>query len=127
MIARSDIVALDKRRGWHPYTEKASYIAETDPLVIARAAGARLFDVDGTSYLDANSSWWAALLGHNHPRLVAALARQATEMCHCALAGITHPEAALLAEELCQIAPKGLERVFFSDNGSTAVEAAVKI
>ena len=85
-----------------------TYIAETDPLVVARRQGSRLFDVDGKSYLDANSSWWVASLGHNHPRLVAALARQAAEMCHCALAGITHPEAALLADELCRIAPRGL-------------------
>src|SRR5262249_20239174 len=115
------------RRVWHPYTEMSSYIAETDPLVVTRAEGSRLYDIDGRSYLDANSSWWAALLGHNHPRLVAALDRQAEQLCHCALAGITHPEAALLAEELCHVAPKGLERVFFSDNGSTSVEVAVKI
>jgi adenosylmethionine-8-amino-7-oxononanoate aminotransferase len=124
---RAEIVALDKRRVWHPYTEMSSYIAETDPLVVARAEGPRLFDVDGRSYLDANSSWWSALLGHNHPRLVAALGRQAQTLCHVALAGITHPEAALLADEICAIAPKGLERVFFSDNGSTSVEVAVKL
>jgi adenosylmethionine-8-amino-7-oxononanoate aminotransferase len=125
--SRADLVAIDKRRVWHPYTEMASYIAETDPLVVERALGPRLYDVDGRAYLDANSSWWVASLGHNHPRLVAALRRQAEQMCHCALAGITHPEAALLADELCQTAPSGLERVFFSDNGSTSVEVAVKI
>jgi adenosylmethionine---8-amino-7-oxononanoate aminotransferase len=125
--SRAELVALDKRRVWHPYTEMGSYIAGTDPLVIARAEGSRLFDVDGRSYLDANSSWWVASLGHNHPRLVAALRRQSEELCHCALAGITHPEAALLADELCSIAPPGLERVFYSDNGSTSVEVAVKI
>jgi adenosylmethionine-8-amino-7-oxononanoate aminotransferase len=125
--SRSEIVALDKRRVWHPYTEMGSYIAETEPLVIARGEGSRLFDVDGRSFLDANSSWWVAALGHNHPRLVAALRRQTEALCHCSLAGITHPEAAHLAEELCQIAPRGLERVFFSDNGSTAVEVAIKL
>src|SRR5882724_3037015 len=124
---RSEIVAIDKRRVWHPYTEMGRYIAETDPLVIERAQGSRLFDVDGRSYLDANSSWWVATLGHNHPRLIAALARQAEQMCHVSLAGITHAEAALLADELCRRAPSGLERVFFSDNGSTAVEVAVKV
>jgi adenosylmethionine-8-amino-7-oxononanoate aminotransferase len=126
-LARADLVAIDKRRVWHPYTEMGSYIAKTDPLVVDRAAGPRLYDVDGRSYLDANSSWWVATLGHNHPRLVAALARQAERLCHCALAGITHSEAALLADELVQIAPPGLERVFFSDNGSTSIEVAVKI
>jgi adenosylmethionine---8-amino-7-oxononanoate aminotransferase len=126
-LARADLVAIDKRRVWHPYTEMGSYIAETDPLVVERAAGPRLYDVDGRAYLDANSSWWVASLGHNHPRLVAALVRQAERMCHCALAGITHPEAALLADELVTTAPRGLERVFFSDNGSTSIEVAVKI
>jgi adenosylmethionine-8-amino-7-oxononanoate aminotransferase len=126
-LSRSDLVAIDKRRVWHPYTEMGSYIAETDPLVIAKAEGSRLFDLDGRAYLDANSSWWVAMLGHNHPRLVAALKRQADHMCHCSLAGITHPQAALLAEELCHAAPPGLCRVFYSDNGSTSVEVAVKL
>src|SRR5258708_33146829 len=61
-LSRSELVALDKQRVWHPYTEMGSYIAETDPLVIARAEGSRLFGVDGRSYLDANSSWWGASL-----------------------------------------------------------------
>jgi len=126
-LSRAELVAIDKQRVWHPYTEMGAYIAETDPLVIARAEGSRLYDVDGRAYLDANSSWWVASLGHNHPRLVAAVKRQADQMCHCTLAGITHPEAALLADELCRIAPKGLERVFFSENGSTSVEVAMKI
>jgi adenosylmethionine-8-amino-7-oxononanoate aminotransferase len=126
-LSRQELVVLDKSHVWHPYTEMGSYIARTDPLVIARAEGSRLFDVDGQSYLDANSSWWVATLGHNHPRLVQALTRQAETMCHCALAGITHPEAAQLADELCRVAPPGLTRVFFSDNGSTAVEVAIKM
>jgi adenosylmethionine-8-amino-7-oxononanoate aminotransferase len=125
--SRNDIVALDKRRVWHPYTEMGAYIAETDPLVISRAEGARLFDVDGRSFLDANSSWWVCTLGHGHPRLVSALRRQAETLCHCSLAGIAHPEAAHLADELCAVAPPGLERVFFSDNGSTSVEVAIKL
>jgi adenosylmethionine-8-amino-7-oxononanoate aminotransferase len=124
---RDAIVAADKRRVWHPYTEMGAYIDHTDPLVIARAQGSRFFDVDGRSYLDANASWFVATLGHNHPRLVAALNHQAERMCHVSLAGITHSEAAMLAEELCRRAPAGLDRVFFSDNGSTAIEVAVKI
>jgi adenosylmethionine-8-amino-7-oxononanoate aminotransferase len=125
--SRADLVAIDKRRVWHPYTEMGEYVAHTDPLVVVRARGPRIFDADGTGYLDANSSWWTATLGHNHPRLVAALGRQAEQLCHCALAGITHPQAALLADELCAVAPPGLERVFFSDDGSTSVEVAVKL
>ncbi|MBS1104582.1 MAG: bioA [Deltaproteobacteria bacterium] len=142
-LDRERIVALDKRRVWHPYTSMDEYAARVDPIVVVRAEGARLFDADGRSYLDANSSWWVASLGHNHPRLVAALERQARENCHSALAGMTHAPAAELAEALCSVAPRrasppghqagpadhrpGLERVFFSDDGSTAVEVALKL
>jgi len=98
-----------------------------EPLVIERAQGSRLFDADGRSYLDANASWWAASLGHGHPRLVAALGRQAAVLCHAALAGIAHAPAAELAEALCREAPAGLEHAFFSDDGSTAVEVAMKL
>lgn len=104
-----------------------AYAKEVDPIVVVRAEGAWLHDADGRSYLDANSSWWVASLGHNHPRLVAALERQARENCHSALAGMTHPAVAELAESLCAVAPSGLEHVFFSDDGSTAVEVALKL
>jgi adenosylmethionine-8-amino-7-oxononanoate aminotransferase len=124
---RAAIVRDDKRFVWHPYTPMRRYIDEVDPLVIERASGARLFDVDGRSYIDANSSWWVASLGHNHPRLVAALAAQASKLCHVSLAGVTHETAARLAAELVEVAPPGLSHVFFSDNGSTAVEAALKM
>jgi adenosylmethionine-8-amino-7-oxononanoate aminotransferase len=123
---RERIVALDKRRVWHPYAAMDEYRA-SDPLVVVRAEGARLFDADGRSYLDANSSWWVASLGHDHPRLVAALVRQAHLNCHSALAGMTHPAAAELGEALCRVAPGGLEHVFYSDDGSTAVEVALKL
>jgi adenosylmethionine-8-amino-7-oxononanoate aminotransferase len=124
---RARIVAADKQRVWHPYTPMQRYIDEVDPLVIARAEGSRLFDVDGRSYIDANSSWWVALLGHRHPRLVEALRAQADKACHVALAGVTHEPAARLAEELVAVAPKGLSRVFYSDDGSTAIEASLKM
>jgi adenosylmethionine-8-amino-7-oxononanoate aminotransferase len=129
-LERDRIVALDKRRVWHPYTAMDDYAAHVDPIVVVRAEGARLFDADGRAYLDANSSWWVASLGHNHPRLVGALERQARANCHSALAGMTHPAIAELAEALCAVAPRGdrgLERVFFSDDGSTAVEVALKL
>jgi adenosylmethionine-8-amino-7-oxononanoate aminotransferase len=98
-----------------------------EPLVIVRAQGARLFDADGRAYLDANASWWTATLGHGHPRLLAALRRQSEQLAHVALAGIAHEPAAELAEALCAVAPRGLEHVFFSDDGSTAVEVALKL
>lgn len=124
---RAEIVARDRRRVWHPYTPMDAWIERADPIVVASAEGAFFTDVDGTRYFDANSSWWVSTLGHRHPRLVAALARKLATLDHCALAGITHEDAAALADELCDVAPLGLSRVFYSDDGSTAVEAAVKI
>jgi len=121
------IVALDKRRVWHPYTPMQDYRERVEPLVIARAEGSRLYDVNGRCYLDGNASWWTAALGHGHPRLVEALRRQAGTLCHSALAGIAHEQASELAEALCEAAPAGLEHVFFSDDGSTAVEVAMKL
>ena len=124
---RADLVELDKRYVWHPYTEMGQWIRDAQPLVIREASGSRLLDFNGRTYVDGNASWWTSLLGHNHPRLVAALKSQADKLCHCALAGITHEPAARLAEELVAIAPSNLKRVFFSDDGSTAVEVAVKM
>ncbi len=118
---------IDKRHVWHPYTPMRRYIDETDPLVVVAAKGARLVDADGRSYLDAISSWWVAALGHGHPRVVEALCAQARELGHVSLAGVTHEPAARLAAALTEVAPAGLSRVFFSDDGSTALEAAVKL
>lgn len=122
---REKIVALDKRYVWHPYTAMQEY-RDSDPLVIERAQGAQLFDFDGKVYLDGNSSWWVSTLGHAHPRLIAALKKQADELCHVSLAGVTHRNAAELGEALCKIAPPGLSHVFYTDDGSTAVEMALK-
>jgi adenosylmethionine-8-amino-7-oxononanoate aminotransferase len=132
-IDRERIVALDKQRVWHPYTAMDEYADRVDPLVVVRAEGSRLFDADGRAYLDGNSSWWVASLGHRHPRLVAALERQARAFPHASLAGVAHEPAAELADALCRVAPGagsaegGLEHVFFSDDGSTAVEVAQKL
>jgi adenosylmethionine-8-amino-7-oxononanoate aminotransferase len=119
-----ELLALDRRHVWHPYSPIDD---PRPPLVVERAAGARLFLAGGRSLLDGNSQWWASGLGHNHPRLVAALRAQADALCHVSLAGLTHEPAVLLARDLVAVAPAGLERVFFSDNGSTAVEAAIKL
>lgn len=127
MSLREDVVRLDKAHVWHPYTPMSKYIAETDPWVVVRASGSRLYDANGKSYLDATSSWWLASLGHNHPRLVRALKEQAEVLCHSSLAGATNEPAARLAEELVKRAPPGMTRVFYSDDGSTALEAAIKM
>jgi adenosylmethionine-8-amino-7-oxononanoate aminotransferase len=123
---RATIVRTDKAHVWHPYTPMDAW-AETDPIVVARAKGAWLEDVDGTRYLDGNSSWWVAGLGHGHPRLLRAMREQAETLAHCSLAGIAHAPASRLAEELVAVAPAGLTRVFYTDDGSTAIDAAVKI
>ena len=124
---RKRVIELDKRHVWHPYTEMSHYRENVDPLVIVEARGARLFDVDGRSYLDANASWWTSALGHNHPRLVEALRQQSEALCHVSLGGIAHPRASELAEAICAVAPDGLSHVFYSDNGSTSIEVAMKL
>lgn len=123
---RSLLIAKDKQNVWHPYTEMSAYRRGT-PLVIERAHGARLVDANGREYIDGNAQWWTSLLGHNHPRLVRALCSQAEKLCHTSLAGITHAPAVELSEALIRTCPDGLKHAFFSDNGSTAVEAAIKM
>ena len=125
-LSRDDIVRLDRAHVWHPYTPVDTW-ERSEPIVVARAEGASLFDADGTRYIDGNASWWVAALGHGHPRLVRALREQTETLAHCALAGIAHEPSSALAAELVRVAPAGLTRVFYSDDGSTAVEVAVKM
>ncbi|HML92558.1 adenosylmethionine--8-amino-7-oxononanoate transaminase [Methyloceanibacter sp.] len=122
--APGDIVARDKRYIWHPYTQHGT---ETDPLVVARAKGASLFDADGREILDMISSWWTCTHGHAHPKINAAIARQAETIEHVMFAGFTHAPAVDLAETLASLLPGDLNRVFYSDDGSTSVEVAIKI
>lgn len=109
---------------WHPYTQMKT---ADPPLEVARAEGVWLELTDGRRVLDAISSWWVNVHGHSHPRLNAALARQAATLEHVIFAGFTHEPAVRLAEELIEILPAGLSRIFYSDNGSTAVEVALKM
>ena len=115
---------LDRRHVWHPYTQHATAPA---PIPIARAAGAVLIDVDGREIIDAISSWWVTLHGHAQPEIAEAIGRQAKVLEQVIFAGFTHEPAAALAAALAEKLPRGLTRVFFSDNGSTAVEVAIKI
>ncbi len=126
MSLRDELVALDRRAVWRPYTSSEDH-ERIDPLVIVSADGPYLVDADGRRYLDGSGSWWCNNLGHGHPRLRAALARQAEQLMHCTFAGVTHEPAARLAAELLDVAPEGLARVFFSDDGSTSVEVALKM
>lgn len=119
-----DLVQRDRAHLWHPYTQHAT---EADPLPVAAAEGAILRLADGSEVLDAISSWWTSLHGHGHPALVAAMTEQARTLDHVLFAGATHEPAVALAEELLSVTPPGLSRVFYSDNGSTAVEVALKM
>ena len=117
------LLARDGRSVWHPYTRATA----PPPIPVAGASGAYLHTVDGRAILDAISSWWVTLHGHAHPAIADAIARQAHTLDHVIFAGCTHEPAVELAERLTRIAPRGLERVFYSDDGSTAVEVALKI
>ncbi|MFN9789962.1 MAG: adenosylmethionine--8-amino-7-oxononanoate transaminase, partial [Holosporales bacterium] len=108
---------------WHPFTQHA---AAPPPIPVARAKGAYLYDEHDRPVLDLISSWWTNLHGHGHPALVAAMAEQAGRLDHVLFAGHVHAPALALAEGLLKAAP-GFARVFFSDNGSTAVEVALKM
>ncbi|MCC6873290.1 MAG: adenosylmethionine--8-amino-7-oxononanoate transaminase [Sandaracinaceae bacterium] len=125
-VTRDEIVALERAHVWPPYTSSERHEG-VDPLVAVAAEGIWLEDANGKKYVDASASWWTCTLGHGHPRLRAALSRQLAELEHVSAGGITHAPAALLARELTEAAPPGLTRVHFSDDGSTAVEVAVKI
>jgi adenosylmethionine-8-amino-7-oxononanoate aminotransferase len=120
----AEVLARDQRHIWHPYTQHGT---DNAPIVIARAKGASLFDAGGREILDIVSSWWTCTHGHSHPKLNAALAEQASRFEHVMFAGFTHAPAADLATALAGILPGDLNRVFFSDDGSTSVEVALKI
>jgi len=119
-----DLIERDARVLWHPYTQHG---VDRDPLPVVAAEGARLRLADGRELIDGISSWWATLHGHGTPELIAAMERQARTLDHVLFAGATHEPAVRFAEELLAVAPAGLARVFYSDDGSTAVEVALKL
>jgi adenosylmethionine---8-amino-7-oxononanoate aminotransferase len=129
MFDTDALVAADKRFLWHPFTQMRDWCdAEHDPLVLVSGNGALLKDSKGREYIDGNSSIWTNLHGHNHPKLNAALHAQLDKVAHTSFLGFTNPPAIQLAEELVKLFPAGtLSRVFFSDDGSTAMEAALKM
>ncbi|MBU0716593.1 MAG: adenosylmethionine--8-amino-7-oxononanoate transaminase [Verrucomicrobia bacterium] len=117
---------LDRQHLWHPYS-RHSAMRDTAFPVIVRGEGVYLFDSDGRRYLDAISSWWACNLGHSHPRLVKAMTSQAQCLQHSILGNLSHPGAIELAARLAELFPDRRRRVFFSGDGASAVEAALKI
>jgi adenosylmethionine-8-amino-7-oxononanoate aminotransferase len=119
-------IARDLAHVWHPCTQMKDH--ETVPMIPLRGgSGVWLEDMEGRRYLDAISSWWVNLFGHTNPRISAAVAEQLGRLEHAIFAGFTHEPAIRLAEGLVRIAPAGLNRCFFADNGSAAVEVAVKM
>jgi adenosylmethionine-8-amino-7-oxononanoate aminotransferase len=111
---------------WHPCTQMKDH-AEVPPLLVDRAEGIYLYDREGNRYMDVISSWWVNLFGHNHPRINQAIKDQLDQMAHVMFAGMTHQPAIDLAEKLVKASSPDLTKVFFSDNGSTAVEVALKM
>jgi len=117
---------LDHAHVWHPFTQMQEYVAQP-PLVIVSGQGGWLTDTEGQRYLDGNASIWTNVHGHNDPELNAALLQQLSRVAHSTMLGLAHAPGAELAAELSALAPAGLTRTFFSDNGSGAVEIALKL
>jgi adenosylmethionine-8-amino-7-oxononanoate transaminase len=116
----------DRKYIWHPFTQMKDYTEET-PLIVKRAKGSYLIDTDGKKYIDGVSSLWVNIHGHRKKEIDQAIMRQVRQVSHSTLLGLSNVPVIKLAKKLVSIAPRGLTRVFFSDNGSTAVEVALKI
>ena len=123
MPTPAELTDWDRRHFWHAFTQMAEY----EPLVIERAEGCWLVDVHGRRYLDGVSSLWCNLHGHRHPRIEAAIIDQLGKVAHATTLGMSNPPAIELARRLAALAPGDLEHVFFSSDGTCAVEAALKI
>jgi adenosylmethionine-8-amino-7-oxononanoate aminotransferase len=123
-MERTTALNADKNYVWHPFTQM---LTADEPLHISRAEAAMLYASDGKEYIDANSSWWVNVHGHGHPHIGAAIAAQFQQLDHVIFAGATHTSAIQLAERIVHILPSTLRKVFFSDDGSTAVEVALKM
>ncbi|OGS45573.1 MAG: adenosylmethionine--8-amino-7-oxononanoate transaminase [Elusimicrobia bacterium RIFOXYD2_FULL_34_15] len=119
-------IKKDSRYIWHPYTQMKD-CEKLPPILIERAKGIKLYDDKGKFYYDTISSWWCNVHGHNHSQIKEAIKKQLNSLEHILFAGFTHKPAILLSEKLISISPESLTKVFFSDNGSTAVEVALKM
>lgn len=123
------LVAADKKHVWHPFTPMAEWCApEHEPIVLVGGQGALVWDSEGREYIDGNSSIWTNIHGHNHAHINAAIRRQLGRVAHTSFLGFTNPAAIELAESIVALfPPDSLSRVFFSDDGSTGMEAALRI
>ena len=123
---REQLISWDRKHLWHPFTQMQDWLDE-QPVIIARGEGIYLIDIDGNRYIDGIASMWTNVHGHNHPDLNAALKNQIDSISHATLLGYSNIPAIELAQKLVEITPVGLNKVFYSDNGSTAVEVALKM
>ncbi|MBI4378791.1 MAG: adenosylmethionine--8-amino-7-oxononanoate transaminase [Nitrospinae bacterium] len=123
---REGLIKSDKKYLWHPFTQMKEWVNE-DPIIIERGSGVYLYDIMGRKYLDGNSSYWVNIHGHRNREIDNAIVKQLRKVSHSTFIGLSNVPAIELAERLIKIAPEGLKRVFYSDNGSTAVEAGVKM
>ena len=126
MVDKETLTAWDKRYLWHPFTQMQDWLAEA-PVIIERGEGCYLIDVDGNRYIDGVASMWTSVHGHNRPELNTALKTQVDKVAHSTLLGYSNIPAIELAKKLVELTPVGLKKVFYSDNGSTAVEIALKM
>ena len=128
MTTKEEWIEKDLKYVWHPDTQMKQYEGnDFKPTLIVRAEGIYLYDIDGNKYIDGVSSWWVNTLGHSHPKLNKVLTRQAETLEHVLLADFTHIPAIELAQKLVQLAGEPFSKVFYSDDGSTAVEVALKM
>ncbi|MES2675726.1 MAG: adenosylmethionine--8-amino-7-oxononanoate transaminase [Pseudomonadota bacterium] len=124
MLSANELLELDREYIWHPYT---SFTNPSAVLPVRSAHGVYLELSDGRKLIDGMSSWWSVLHGYNHPDINKAITDQVSQLAHVMFAGLTHEPAAILAKKLVEITPHGLNKVFFSDSGSVAVEVALKM
>ena len=126
MENKDTLTAWDKQYIWHPFTQMKDWL-EGEPLIIERGEGCYLVDTAGKKYIDGVSSLWVLVHGHGKRELLNALHQQAEKLCHSTLLGLGNAPSIELAKKLIEIAPAGLSKVFYSDNGSTSVEIALKM
>lgn len=124
---KQDWIADDLKYVWHPFTQMKQYEGDEKPICIVKGEGIYIEDIDGNRYMDSVSSWWVNSLGHAQPRLAKALYEQACAIEQVIFAGFTHKPAISLAKKLITLVNNRLKHVFYSDNGSTAIEVALKM
>ena len=126
MSDKEKLTAWDKRYLWHPFTQMRDWLEE-EPVIIERGEGSYLIDIEGHRYIDGTASMWTNVHGHNRAELNTALKTQVDKIAHATLLGYSNIPAIYLAKKLVELTPAGLNKVFYSDNGSTAVEVALKM